>query len=107
MIEIIINREFTPEQKALFDKAEEVIEQNRDCISNICVADKYIDNYGTMVLSICGGQNGGGNWKDYFKGLSSMVSVLEKNGIDCWLLGGMNDCLDDVFNMEFGIKNMK
>lgn len=96
-------RDFSLEQETLFTKVEDVFNEMKND-DRIYVADKYIDRYGTMVISVAGGRNGSGNWSSYLSNLSNVMTELMNRNIDCWFINGQNDCLDDVFNMEFGIK---
>ncbi len=96
---------FTEEQEALILRVEDVFEQfkNDDMIH---ITDKYIDNYGTLVIRVSGGKNGNGLWSSYLNNLANIITELINKGIDCWFIKGINDCVDDVFNMTFGIKKV-
>ena len=56
------------------------------------------------VVQITGGLNGTGDWEDYFNDLRILVSSLKKQFEKVYLIKIINDCYDDVFYAEIGVK---
>lgn len=55
-----------------------------------------------------GGLNGGGpydKWTGYFQELVKFIEDVSKK-YRIWLISLENDCLDDVFSAEFGIRDI-
>ena len=75
--------------------------------SKITVLEFEIDEYGTKTVTLCGGLNGIGEWKDYFTDLSKLFEELGKNGFDVWVIRLDNDCPDDIFYCRTGISRKK
>lgn len=75
--------------------------------SKITVLESEVDEYGTKTVTLCGGLNGFGEWKDYFTDLSKLFEELGKNGFDVWVIKLDNDCLDDIFYCKSGISRKK
>lgn len=60
------------------------------------------------VCKIFGGINGRGSWRIYHNSLSTFMDVLYTYyGIDSWIIKIENDCLDDVFTAEIGVRYRK
>ena len=75
--------------------------------SKITVLENEVDEYGTKTITLCGGLNGFGEWKDYFIDLAKIFEELGKNGFDVWVIKLDNDCLDDIFYCRTGISRKK
>ena len=65
--------------------------------SKITVLESDVDEYGTKTITLCGGLNGIGEWKNYFIDLSKIFEELDINGFNVWVIRLDNDCLDDIF----------
>lgn len=48
--------------------------------------------------------NGTGLLRDYFYWLRVLVTEIEKNFFDVWLVKMNNDCIDDIFYIDLGIR---
>lgn len=59
------------------------------------------DDY--VVSEFYGGLNGCGEWEDYLKVISKLVTLFNVR-YHCWLISLVNDCPDDVFYLKLGIK---
>lgn len=105
--ELKTNKELSERQQLVVSEVKKVVEQNMSLKSQIGVLDSFIDKYGTLTCVFCGGLNGPGKWDDYFLNLGIIVKDLEKYGIYAWFISGFNDCLDDVFYFNFGIREEK
>ena len=102
-------KEFNDEQKEIIKIVDKAISNHRENGSEhtkdmIRGGDYDIDEYGTFVLKLNGGLNGSGDWMDYFEALSDFCIELEHNGVHIWFIDGKNDCLDDVYDFNFGLK---
>ena len=75
--------------------------------SKITVLESEVDEYGTKTITLCGGLNGRGEWKDYFIDLSELFKELDKNDFDAWVIKLDNDCADDIFYCTIGITRTK
>jgi len=75
--------------------------------SKITILENEVDEYGTKTITLCGGLNGCGEWKNYFTDLSKTFEELEKNGFDVWVIKLDNDCADDIFYCKIGINKKK
>jgi len=76
--------------------------------SKITVLESDVDEYGTKTITLCGGLNGIGEWKDYFTDLTTIFEELDKNDFNVWVIRLDNDCLDDIFYCRIGInRNQK
>ena len=75
--------------------------------SKITVLESEVDEYGTKTITLCGGLNGRGEWKDYFIDLSELFKELDKNDFDAWVIKLDNDCADDIFYCRTGISRKK
>ena len=92
------------------DKAREAInDELRSIVDNLENSSKlsfmsfYKDDYGTDILMVSGGLNGHGDWGTYFKDILSLYEALNEK-FEVWLVDIAVDCLDDVFDLKFGIK---
>ena len=56
-----------------------------------------------FVARIYGGLNGAGNWQTYLEDINKLLKDIEKN-YHCWVLQILNDCLDDVWTLEIGVR---
>ena len=75
--------------------------------SKITVLESEVDEYGTKTVTLCGGLNGAGEWKNYFVDLGKIFEELDKNGFNVWVIKLDNDCLDDIFYCRIGITRKK
>ena len=75
--------------------------------SKITLLESEIDEYGTKTITLCGGLNGIGEWKNYFVDLAKIFEELDKNGFNVWVIKLDNDCLDDIFYCRIGITRKK
>ena len=100
--------DFSPEQKETLDKIASIVNKHREeKRSALGVLDSFIDKYDTCTCVITGGLNGPGKWENYLEDISKLVKDFEENGIHVWMIEGENDCLDDVFTFNFGVKKKK
>ena len=90
-------------QKIIDEIIPIIRELENDETSKIAVLESEIDKYGTKTVTLCGGLNGSGEWKNYFSDLSQICDTLAEKGFDMWLIKLDNDCLDDIFYATFGI----
>lgn len=58
----------------------------------------------TFAMNVVGGFNGSGDWFDYFRVLGEFCKKLDGQGISVFLIDAQNDCADDVYDMQFGLK---
>lgn len=75
--------------------------------SKITLLESEIDEYGTKTITLCGGLNGIGEWKNYFVDLAKIFEELDKNGFNVWVIKLDNDCPDDIFYCRIGITRKK
>jgi hypothetical protein len=75
--------------------------------SKITLLESEIDEYGTKTITLCGGLNGSGEWKNYFVDLAKIFEKLDKNGFNVWVIKLDNDCPDDIFYCRIGITRKK
>lgn len=75
--------------------------------SKITLLESEIDEYGTKTITLCGGLNGIGEWKNYFVDLGKIFEELDKNGFNVWVIKLDNDCPDDIFYCRIGITRKK
>ena len=75
--------------------------------SKITLLESEIDEYGTKTITLCGGLNGIGEWKNYFVDLGKIFEELDKNGFNVWVIRLDNDCPDDIFYCRIGITRKK
>lgn len=95
------------DQKTLIKGVKLIMEQNKSPKCKVGLLDYFIDKYDTLTCVFCGGLNGPGRWDDYLLNLTAIVKDMEKYGIRTWFISGFNDCLDDVFYFNFGIREEK
>lgn len=60
------------------------------------------DEYGTWILSVNGGLNGHGKDEDYLKDVLELYQKLSEK-FKVWIADVKVDCLDDVFDIDFGL----
>lgn len=75
--------------------------------SKITILENEVDEYETKTITLCGGLNGAGEWKNYFTDLARIFEELENNDFNVWVIGIDNDCLDDIFYCKIGIDRKK
>lgn len=75
-----------------------------DKSSKMSLADYGRDEYGTNVITIYGGLNGGGEWDEYLEDILALYNDLSEK-YHVWIIDLDVDCLDDVWTLKFGIKN--
>ena len=75
--------------------------------SKITILENEVDEYGTKTITLCGGLNGAGEWKNYFTDLARIFEELENNDFNVWVIRIDNDCLDDIFYCKIGIDRKK
>lgn len=69
-------------------------------LERVSVEKAFINkNTGVVLLHICGGLNGKGNWSGYLDQIKTIVSHF--NG---WVIKLENDVLDDVWYLQIGYK---
>ena len=56
-----------------------------------------------LVVRIYGGLNGKGKWTEYMQIIPKVFNEIEKE-YHCWLVQLLNDCCDDAFTLEIGIR---
>lgn len=57
-----------------------------------------------FYVTICGGENGGGTWSNYFQVLHDLFIKLEDIFECVWVIELWNDCIDDVFYAKIGVR---
>ena len=57
-----------------------------------------------LILTVSGGKNGPGDWCAYFEDIGFLFANLKRVGYKAYLIGIENDCADDVFYMQVGVK---
>lgn len=77
---------------------EECIKDASSKYSNLQLVD--IDH---NQISISGGLNGNGNWRDYFSDLVDLIDNLNENFSYVWVNRFFVDPIDDVFNLVIGV----
>lgn len=55
------------------------------------------------VARIYGGLNGTGKWEEYLEDINKLLKDIKKN-YHTWVLQILNDCLDDVWTLEIGVR---
>lgn len=96
----------TPEEGKVTEKLTNELKPIVDNLKNsskLSFMSFYKDDYGTDILMVSGGLNGHGDWGTYFKDILSLYEALNEK-FDVWLVDIAVDCLDDVFDLKFGIK---
>ena len=96
----------TPEEGKVTEKLTNELKPIVDNLKNsskLSFMSFYKDDYGTDILMVHGGLNGPGDWGTYFKDILSLYEALNEK-FDVWLVDIAVDCLDDVFDLKFGIK---
>ncbi|MBP5459865.1 MAG: hypothetical protein J6Y62_06875 [Clostridia bacterium] len=58
---------------------------------------------GMFIVQLCGGENGPGEWPDYFSALSVVSRKLQKQFKRAWLIRLDNDCPDDIHYVIMGV----
>lgn len=71
--------------------------------SKIFVLGSEVDDHGTMLIKLCGGLNGDGNWVNYLSDLAQCVECLGTK-YNVWVMDIHTDGLDDVFYVRLGIE---
>lgn len=71
--------------------------------SKIFVLGSEVDENGTMMVKLCGGLNGKGDWANYLADLALCIGRIEED-YDAWVIDMHTDGLDDVFYVRLGIK---
>lgn len=56
-----------------------------------------------FVARIYGGLNGTGKWEEYLEDINKLIKDIKKN-YHCWVVQILNDCLDDVWTLEIGVR---
>ena len=97
----------TPEEGKVTEKITDELKPIVNSLKNsskLGFMSFYKDEYGTDILMVSGGLNGDGNgdWGTYFKDILSLYEALNEK-FDVWLVDIAVDCLDDVFDLKFGI----
>jgi hypothetical protein len=100
------HQNFTWEQGLLLEKCQSIIKDHCRSSSNIRFSTAYVDECDTLVVELSGGLNGRGSWDYYLLDLSEIMHFLNINEMKCWLIDIKNDCLDDVFQVRFGIRKI-
>ena len=59
---------------------------------------------GYYVVTIYGGMNGCGDWRDYLTAIQQIFDLVSKRLGHIWLVDLTNDCLDDVWDLQFGVQ---
>lgn len=91
------------------EKLEEIVEKLKPIVnqetnnSNIRIFQSEINKDDVMTITLYGGLNGRGEWKNYLKDLANIFEEIEKQGYNVWVIKITNDCPDDVFNCLIGI----
>ena len=57
---------------------------------------------GHYVATLCGGDNGSGNWPKYLNELVEILHKFDDLDYDAWVIDLDNDCLDDVHTVRIG-----
>lgn len=70
--------------------------------SKIFVLGSEVDENGTIMVKLCGGLNGKGDWANYLADLALCIGRVEED-YDVWLIDVHTDGLDDVFYVRLGI----
>lgn len=102
--ELKTGKELDKKQKKIVKDIENIISGLPNKKSKLGVFDSFIDKYGTLTCVISGGLNGPGKWEDYLKDMAKLIQKVKDAGIHIWMIEGENDCLDDVFTMNFGVR---
>jgi len=81
--------------KLRFDKIETI--DIKDPQNNFLKNNYYIVHF-------WGGLNGSGKWSNYLNDLSQLLLGLEEFYQDIWVIDFNIDVLDDVFDIQIGVK---
>lgn len=96
------------ETESLFYWAKRAAAVSSNVISPLTIHEVKKDKYGTNVMVVYGGVNGRGNWRNYFNIIATFLDTLNTYyGIHGWLIKLENDCLDDCWTAEIGVKFKK
>ena len=96
------------ETESLFHWTKRAAAVSSNIISPLTIHEVKKDEYGTNVAVVYGGINGRGNWRNYFNIISTFLDTLNTYyGIDGWLIKLENDCLDDCWTAEIGLRFKK
>lgn len=55
------------------------------------------------IARIYGGLNGTGKWEEYLEDINKLLKDIKKT-YHTWVLQILNDCLDDVWTLEIGVR---
>jgi hypothetical protein len=58
------------------------------------------DGHVYYIVRLLGGENGHGRFSNYLEDVKHIIDAFDH----AWLINWTNDCLDDLWKLEFGIK---
>lgn len=84
----------------------ELVKKNKDDKRNKMRFDSIVEvkpceRY--FVARIYGGLNGAGKWEEYLEDINKLLKDIKKS-YHTWVLQILNDCLDDVWTLEIGVR---
>lgn len=68
--------------------------------------DCPVDDGEYFLVKVSGGLNGPGNWLVYLEDIKVLFYLFKTNGYKPYLVKLDNDCLDDVFYLDFGVRRL-
>lgn len=80
-------------------------EDDYSTTSRLHFAEFSEDKYANILVSLCGGMNGWGEWKDYLYDLYELISALNSRNIDAYITEFNIDTLDDLFKVTIHLKD--
>ena len=78
---------------------EEIVQQSSSKYSELSLINE--EDFGDYVeLTIHGGLNGYGEWRDYF---SDLIDLIDNLDVPVWVIDFFVDSVDDVFTIKLGV----
>ena len=68
-----------------------------------CMEVQMSENNQSIMVTICGGLNGCGEFSKYLETLRNVISAMESAFQHVWLVNLVNDTADDVFYLKLSV----
>ena len=91
-------------EQEIWDSFEKAILATSEIRTDLSFGEIRFKHDSYAIITVYGGLNGWGAWDEYFYDLHLFIKALKKEFDDAWVVKITNDCLDDVFYMEIGVK---
>lgn len=84
----------------------EIVEQSSSKYSKLRLVSTTTDSEGYERITVHGGLNGPGNWRDYISDILDLIDNLQEIYENVSIIDFICDSLDDVFTVEFAVKDI-